>query len=250
MHDPQIRDQVPKSTALCSASGIPGGLDETKEQRSQSHRSTNSCSSMSRVPSEAGHLQRDCKIEHGASFVLVIADKEARRHQAGLALTQDHAANTSPIVSEISGTNFPEELQNTPIRDVNIQNYSDASKKGHWVFLPHAAWESLNAYASQQLKPYQLTNPTHDLELAACCLRTKICETLPLWRDRQVKIEHQRAMAIATLRILFGKWDEISWNLLPGYHDSEEARCKLGLQKAGNQAQVHTAFHPDTTEQS
>nr|GFD29071.1 retrotransposon protein, putative, Ty3-gypsy subclass [Tanacetum cinerariifolium] len=46
-----------------------------------------------------------------------------------------------------------------------FQIYSDASKKGlGCVLMQH--WKVI-AYASRQLKPYEVNYPTHDLELAA-----------------------------------------------------------------------------------
>ncbi|KAK1431931.1 hypothetical protein QVD17_08737 [Tagetes erecta] len=52
------------------------------------------------------------------------------------------------------------------------QIYSDASKKGlGCVLMQHG---KVNAYASRQLKPYEVNYPTHDLELAAVVFALKI----------------------------------------------------------------------------
>ncbi|GJU56464.1 retrotransposon protein, putative, ty3-gypsy subclass [Tanacetum coccineum] len=56
-----------------------------------------------------------------------------------------------------------------------FQIYSDASKKGlGCVLMQHG---KVIAYASRQLKPYEVNYPTHDLELASlrepCCLRSQ-----------------------------------------------------------------------------
>nr|GEY55026.1 reverse transcriptase [Tanacetum cinerariifolium] len=55
-----------------------------------------------------------------------------------------------------------------------FQIYSDASKKGlGCVLMQHG---KVIAYASRQLKPYEVNYPTHDLELAA------VVSTLKIWR--------------------------------------------------------------------
>nr|GFC64037.1 DNA/RNA polymerases superfamily protein [Tanacetum cinerariifolium] len=55
-----------------------------------------------------------------------------------------------------------------------FQIYSDASKKGlGCILMQHG---KVFAYASRQLKPYELNYPTHDLELAA------VVFTLKIWR--------------------------------------------------------------------
>nr|GFC72642.1 putative reverse transcriptase domain-containing protein [Tanacetum cinerariifolium] len=53
-----------------------------------------------------------------------------------------------------------------------FQIYSDASKKGlGCVLMQHG---KVVAYASRQLKPYEVNYPTHDLELAAVVFALKI----------------------------------------------------------------------------
>ncbi|GJV87679.1 reverse transcriptase domain-containing protein [Tanacetum coccineum] len=56
------------------------------------------------------------------------------------------------------------------------EDISDASKKGlGCVLMQHG---KVIAYASRQLKPYEVNYPTHDLELAAVVFALKIWETL------------------------------------------------------------------------
>nr|GFC77582.1 retrotransposon protein, putative, Ty3-gypsy subclass [Tanacetum cinerariifolium] len=52
-----------------------------------------------------------------------------------------------------------------PSGSCGFQIYSDASKKGLGCVLMHHG--KVIAYASRQLKPYEVNYPTHDLELAA-----------------------------------------------------------------------------------
>ncbi|GJW36829.1 retrotransposon protein, putative, ty3-gypsy subclass [Tanacetum coccineum] len=66
---------------------------------------------------------------------------------------------SSPVLTLPSGTG-------------GYQIYSDASKKGlGCVLMQHG---KVIAYASRQLKPYEVNYPTHDLELAAVVLALKI----------------------------------------------------------------------------
>ncbi|GJS63380.1 retrotransposon protein, putative, ty3-gypsy subclass [Tanacetum coccineum] len=120
-----------------------------------------------------------------------------------------------------------------------FQIYSDASKKGlGCVLMQHG---KVIAYASRQLKPYEVNYPTHDLELAAVVLHWKSGRTLSrYWKlsyvsgfwwllgeyeDRglahatdqraqqgtTVKVDHQRASGLLQpLEIPMWKWDEIS----------------------------------------
>ncbi|KAJ0537730.1 putative nucleotidyltransferase, Ribonuclease H [Helianthus annuus] len=59
--------------------------------------------------------------------------------------------------------------------------YSDASKKGlGCVLMQHG---KIIAYASRQLKPYEVNYPTYDLELAAVVFCTQDLEALFVWGD-------------------------------------------------------------------
>nr|GFC58910.1 putative reverse transcriptase domain-containing protein [Tanacetum cinerariifolium] len=59
-----------------------------------------------------------------------------------------------------------------PSGSVGFQIYSDASKKSlGCVLMQHG---KVIAYASRQLKPYEVNYPTHDLELAAVVFALKI----------------------------------------------------------------------------
>nr|GFC87174.1 reverse transcriptase [Tanacetum cinerariifolium] len=70
-----------------------------------------------------------------------------------------------------------------------FQIYSDASKKGlGCVLMQHG---KVIAYASRQLKPYEVNYPTHDLELAAVVFALKI------WRH-YFKASH--VMSLQTIR--------------------------------------------------
>ncbi|GJS33816.1 reverse transcriptase [Tanacetum coccineum] len=63
-------------------------------------------------------------------------------------------------------------LSSLPSGSGGFQIYSDASKKGlGCVLMQHG---KVIAYASRQLKPYEVNYPTHDLELAAVVFALKI----------------------------------------------------------------------------
>nr|GFC11520.1 hypothetical protein [Tanacetum cinerariifolium] len=133
-----------------------------------------------------------------------------------------------------------------PSDSAGFQIYSDASKKGLGCVLMHHG--KVIAYASRQLRPYEVNYPTHDLELAAANVvadalsrksgmiagikvEEEIIRDLE-WLDiklyvrgqhgywaslRQVKIEHQRASGLLQpLDIPVWKWDEISMDFVTG----------------------------------
>nr|GFD41073.1 putative reverse transcriptase domain, aspartic peptidase domain protein [Tanacetum cinerariifolium] len=74
-------------------------------------------------------------------------------------------------------TSVTERLVSAPVLTLpsgsgGFQIYSDASKKGlGCVLMRHG---KVIAYASRQLKPYEVNYPTHDLELAAVVFALKI----------------------------------------------------------------------------
>ncbi|GJU57509.1 putative reverse transcriptase domain-containing protein [Tanacetum coccineum] len=71
----------------------------------------------------------------------------------------------------------------------NIRIYSDASKKGlGCVLMQHG---KVIAYASRQLKPYEVNYPTHDLELAAV-IKTLRRRTEEIWQLIRILIRQQR----------------------------------------------------------
>ncbi|GJU14509.1 reverse transcriptase [Tanacetum coccineum] len=72
-----------------------------------------------------------------------------------------------------------------------FQIYSDASKKGlGCVLMQHG---KVIAYASRQLKPYEVNYPTHDLELAAVVFALKIWRHYLLQRSIQFYRTHKEA---------------------------------------------------------
>nr|GFC95896.1 retrotransposon protein, putative, Ty3-gypsy subclass [Tanacetum cinerariifolium] len=71
-------------------------------------------------------------------------------------------------------TKWPRPTSVTKVRSFlgGFQIYSDASKKGlGCVLMQHG---KVFAYASRQLKPYEVNYPTHDLELTAVIFALKI----------------------------------------------------------------------------
>ncbi|GJW14450.1 retrotransposon protein, putative, ty3-gypsy subclass [Tanacetum coccineum] len=81
------------------------------------------------------------------------------------------AENTMDPAKVEAITKWPRPTSVTEVRSFlglaglgGFRYYSDASKKGLAVLMQHG---KVIAYASRQLKPYEVNYPTHDLELAA-----------------------------------------------------------------------------------
>nr|GFB85632.1 putative reverse transcriptase domain-containing protein [Tanacetum cinerariifolium]GFB85648.1 putative reverse transcriptase domain-containing protein [Tanacetum cinerariifolium] len=81
-----------------------------------------------------------------------------------------------------------------------FQIYSDASKKGlGCVLMQH---RKVIAYASRQLKPYEVNYPTHDLELTAVVFALKIWRHYLYGESCDVFIDHKSLKYIFTQREL------------------------------------------------
>nr|GEU45864.1 putative reverse transcriptase domain-containing protein [Tanacetum cinerariifolium] len=81
-----------------------------------------------------------------------------------------------------------------------FQIYSDASKKGlGCVLMQHG---KVIAYASRQLKPYEMNYPTHDLELAAVVFALKIWRHYLYGESCDVFTDHKSLKYIFTQREL------------------------------------------------
>nr|GEY22603.1 reverse transcriptase [Tanacetum cinerariifolium] len=81
-----------------------------------------------------------------------------------------------------------------------FQIYIDASKKGlGCVLMQH---EKVIAYASRQLKPYEVNYPTHDLELAAVVFALKIWRHYLYGEACDIFIDHKSLKYIFTQREL------------------------------------------------
>ncbi|GJQ92368.1 reverse transcriptase [Tanacetum coccineum] len=77
-----------------------------------------------------------------------------------------------------------------------FQIYSDASKKGlGCVLMQHG---KVIAYASRQLKPYEVNYPTHDLELAAVVFALKIWRHYLYGEACDIFTDHKRSKYIFT----------------------------------------------------
>ncbi|GJR73717.1 putative nucleotidyltransferase, ribonuclease H [Tanacetum coccineum] len=81
-----------------------------------------------------------------------------------------------------------------------FQIYSDASKKGlGYVLMQHG---KVIAYASRQLKPYEVNYPTHDLELAAVVFALKIWRHYLYGEACDIFTDHKSLKYIFTQREL------------------------------------------------
>nr|GFA01246.1 retrotransposon protein, putative, Ty3-gypsy subclass [Tanacetum cinerariifolium] len=81
-----------------------------------------------------------------------------------------------------------------------FQTYSDASKKGlGCVLMQHG---KVIAYASRQLKPYEVNYPTHDLELAAVVFTLKIWRHYLYGESCDIFTDHKSLKYIFTQRAL------------------------------------------------
>ncbi|GJR91094.1 reverse transcriptase [Tanacetum coccineum] len=86
------------------------------------------------------------------------------------------------------------------MRKGGFQIYSDASKKGlGCVLMQHG---KVIAYASRQLKPYEVNYPTHDLELAAVVFALKIWRHYLYGESCDIFTDHKSLKYIFTQREL------------------------------------------------
>ncbi|GJU02520.1 retrotransposon protein, putative, ty3-gypsy subclass [Tanacetum coccineum] len=145
---------------------------------------------------QGGHLAKDCGKNRRVSNTGNGNNKQHTTRGRVSALTTNQAANVPGFLASIKDTSldgprleshpvvrnfpnvFPDELPGLPPeREVEFtiggyQIYSDASKKGlGCVLMQHG---KVIAYASRQLKPYEVNYLTHDLELAAVVFALKI----------------------------------------------------------------------------
>ncbi|GJZ89640.1 reverse transcriptase [Tanacetum coccineum] len=91
-------------------------------------------------------------------------------------------------------------IPETPKNTCGFQIYSDASKKGlGCVLMQHG---KVIAYASRQLKPYEVNYPTHDLELAAVVFALKIWRHYLYGESCDIFTDHKSLKYIFTQREL------------------------------------------------
>nr|GFB02750.1 putative nucleotidyltransferase, ribonuclease H [Tanacetum cinerariifolium] len=150
--------------------------------------------------------------------------------------------------------------------------YSDASKKGLGCVLKQHG--KFIAYASRQLKPYEVNYPTHDLELAAVVFALKIWrhylygessqkEDSEIWTivknlDKQVEfcLDDDNVIWQGTMLAEIFQQEIVRLHGTPSAIVSDRdprlaSRFWKGLQKAwGTRLKFSTAFHPQTDGQS
>ncbi|GJU25697.1 putative reverse transcriptase domain-containing protein [Tanacetum coccineum] len=109
------------------------------------------------------------------------------------------------ILREKSFEELKQRLVSSPILTLpsgsgGFQIYSDASKKGlGCVLMQHG---KVIAYASRQLKPYEVNYPTHDLELAAVVFALKIWRHYLYGESCDIFTDHKSLKYIFTQREL------------------------------------------------
>ncbi|GKA11548.1 putative nucleotidyltransferase, ribonuclease H [Tanacetum coccineum] len=115
-----------------------------------------------------------------------------------------------------------------------FQIYSDASKKGlGCVLMQHG---KVIAYASRQLKPYEVNYPTHDLELAAVVFALKIwrhyLRWLELLKDYDTNIQYHTGKANVVADALSRKSGMIACFDSMILHDLERLDVELCIKEA------------------
>nr|GFB58029.1 reverse transcriptase [Tanacetum cinerariifolium] len=112
---------------------------------------------------------------------------------------------TSVTEREKSFEELKQRLVSTPVLTLpsgsgGFQIYSDASKKGlSCVLMQHG---KIIAYASKQLKPYEVNYPNHDLELAAVVFALKIWRHYIYGESCDIFTDHKSLKYIFTQRYL------------------------------------------------
>nr|GEX05351.1 reverse transcriptase [Tanacetum cinerariifolium] len=110
-----------------------------------------------------------------------------------------------------------------------FQIYSDASKKGlGCVLMQHG---KVIAYASRQLKPYEVNYPTHDLELAAVVFTLKIWRHYLYGESYDVFTDHKSLKYIFTQRELDMRQRRWKSGMIAGIKVEEE--IILDLKRLG-----------------
>ncbi|GKB53714.1 reverse transcriptase [Tanacetum coccineum] len=137
-----------------------------------------------------------------------------------------------------------------------FQIYSDASKKGlGCVLMQHG---KVIAYASRQLKPYEVNYLTHDLELAAVVFALKIWRHYLYGEACDIFTDHKKRLMLSYV------YEVLVWLIRASYEDRVYTSCyrskKLSkgrrlwnpndMKAWGTRLKFSTAFHPQTDGQS
>ncbi|GJZ02102.1 reverse transcriptase [Tanacetum coccineum] len=111
-----------------------------------------------------------------------------------------HRLKLSPNGQPLLRYGGPAPILTLPSGSGGFQIYSDASKKGlGCVLMQHG---KVIAYASRQLKPYEVNYPTHDLELAAVVFALKIWRHYLYGEACDIFTDHKSLKYIFTQREL------------------------------------------------
>ncbi|KAJ8761816.1 hypothetical protein K2173_004665 [Erythroxylum novogranatense] len=134
-----------------------------------------------------------------------------------------------------------------PYGDDGYIMYSDASRKGLGCVLMQG--EKVIAYASRQLKPYEMNYPIHDLELAAIIFALKIWRHYLYGVTTRVFTDHKSLKYLLTqkdLNLRQRRWLELlkDYDLVIDYHPGKANVVADALSRKSTMEHVETVYLP------
>ncbi|KAJ8753028.1 hypothetical protein K2173_008816 [Erythroxylum novogranatense] len=134
-----------------------------------------------------------------------------------------------------------------PYGDDGYIVYSDASRKGLGCVLMQG--EKVIAYASRQLKPYEMNYPIHELELAAIIFALKIWRHYLYGVATRVFTDHKSLKYLLTqkeLNLRQRRWLELlkDYDLMIDYHPGKANVVADALSRKSTMAHMETVYLP------